>query len=229
MASEVMAILDFVERSPAKIIPGAIRNTNTKIVNRLLHGEDQAAAACALGLQQQDIRALTALQPGEAVALVEGQALPVKVKVPDIPLDWKVSVTDEEVREAMRAHYLEQPLPRPLPPITLQGPEPKQEQGLQATPEDNHDPLVRKFLSSPKFMKWAKAFAEKDQTLLIRYIAKTTALVVRDDREATEVAARIYIHLSGEEQMEHRVLALIRREIEVVRNGGEPRRGRQPA
>jgi len=215
-----------VDQSPSKITPDAIRNTNTKIIHRLLHQEDQVAAAYSLGLQPGEIQLLTALQPGEAIALVEGQSLPLKVKVPDIPIDWKTTVTDIEIREAMRAHYREQPLPKPLPPITLQ--EPGHQHETQASPKGGHERLVREFLSSTTFMRWARFFAAKDRALLARYIARTASFVVRDKVEAAEVATRIYLHLAGEEQVEHQTLALIRQEIEVNHSRGEPRQRKQP-
>jgi hypothetical protein len=87
---------------------------------------------------------------------------------------------------------------------------------------------VREFLSSTTFMRWARFFAAKDRALLARYIARTTSFVVRDKGEAAEVATRIYLHLAGEEQVEHQTLALIRQEIEVSHSRGEPRQRKHP-
>jgi DNA helicase HerA-like ATPase len=70
MLSEIRAYgqgLLIVDQVPARLIPDAIKNTNLKIVHRLVARDDRdAMASCmALRLDQEDI--IAELQRGEAI------------------------------------------------------------------------------------------------------------------------------------------------------------------
>jgi DNA helicase HerA-like ATPase len=70
MLSEIRAYgqgLMIVDQVPARLIPDAIKNTNLKIVHRLVARDDRDAMASGMGLRpdQEDMIAL--LQLGEAI------------------------------------------------------------------------------------------------------------------------------------------------------------------
>jgi len=102
------------EQIPGKLAPDAIKNTNLKIIHRLVADDDRRLVGSTLNLNESQTRFLATLQLGEAVAYAEGMQQPVLVSVPRsaaAPRD--VSVDD--VRQAMSGFWgrhrdLRQPL-----------------------------------------------------------------------------------------------------------------------
>lgn len=70
------------EQMPQKLVRDAIGNTGLKIVHGLSSYEDREALASAMRLNDQQREALAALQPGEAVAYVQGEEAAVRIAVP---------------------------------------------------------------------------------------------------------------------------------------------------
>ena len=91
-----------VEQIPSKLLPDVIKNTNAKIVHRLVSHDDQALLASTLGLEEKEAIYLTSLRTGHALYAKEGMQRPieVKVKIDQTFPDRKVS--DSKVRRDMR-------------------------------------------------------------------------------------------------------------------------------
>ena len=69
------------EQIPTKIAPDVIKNTNTKIIHRLVSIDDQIAVGTGLGLEEQECRYLNQLSAGTALAHKEGMSKPVEISV----------------------------------------------------------------------------------------------------------------------------------------------------
>lgn len=91
------------EQIPLKLTPDAIKNTNLKIVHRLLAEDDRRAVGSAMNLGEPQIRALSTLACGEAAVGMEGMLKAVLVRVPLSPAkSCTSSVTPAEVRQSMQ-------------------------------------------------------------------------------------------------------------------------------
>ena len=69
------------EQIPTKIAPDVIKNTNTKIIHRLVSLDDQIAVGTGLGLEEHECRYLNQLSAGTALAHKEGMSKPVEIAV----------------------------------------------------------------------------------------------------------------------------------------------------
>jgi hypothetical protein len=69
------------EQIPTKIAPDVIKNTNTKIIHRMVSYDEQVAVGAGLGLSDQESRYLSQLSTGFAIAHKEGMAKPVEISV----------------------------------------------------------------------------------------------------------------------------------------------------
>ncbi|MCP4565923.1 MAG: ATP-binding protein [Bosea sp.] len=90
------------EQIPVKLVPDAIKNTNLKIIHRLLAKDDREAVGTTMNLDQGQIDHLARLQKGEAIVYAERLLNPVLLKVPLSP----AKESAPKVREAdlARAH-----------------------------------------------------------------------------------------------------------------------------
>ena len=70
-----------VEQIPSKITPDAIKNTATKIIHRIMAGDDREYVGNAMVLDKEQIDALAYLKVGEAVFLNEEYHAPMKVVI----------------------------------------------------------------------------------------------------------------------------------------------------
>jgi hypothetical protein len=70
-----------VEQIPSKLLPDVIKNTNAKIVHRLVSRDDQALLASTLGLEDGEAIYLTSLRTGHALYAREGMQRPIEVDV----------------------------------------------------------------------------------------------------------------------------------------------------
>ena len=86
-----------VEQIPSKLLPDVIKNTNTKIVHRLVSRDDQALLASTLGLEEHEAIYLTSLRTGHALYEKEGMQRPIEVKIKQTPHSRRVS--DDKVHE----------------------------------------------------------------------------------------------------------------------------------
>ncbi len=69
------------EQIPVKLTPDVVKNTNLKIVHRLLARDDRDALAGAMAMTDDQARHLSLLQVGEAVAFCEGNDGPMLLKM----------------------------------------------------------------------------------------------------------------------------------------------------
>ena len=80
-----------VEQIPSKLLPDVIKNTNTKIVHRLVSRDDQALLASTLGLEEHEAIYLTSLQTGHALYAREGMQRPIEVEIKQTVPQRKIS------------------------------------------------------------------------------------------------------------------------------------------
>lgn len=98
------------EQIPTKIAPDVIKNTNTKIIHRLVSSDDQTAVGSSLGLTDDEARYLNQLSTGVALAHKEGMSKPVEIiltnDLPSFPVDdLKVGrESSKEYANAARLH-----------------------------------------------------------------------------------------------------------------------------
>lgn len=70
MLSEIRAYgqgMMIVDQVPARLIPDAVKNTNCKIVHRLVARDDRAAVAACMALRPEQEEIIAVLPPGEAI------------------------------------------------------------------------------------------------------------------------------------------------------------------
>jgi hypothetical protein len=92
-----------VEQIPTKLLPDVIKNTNAKIVHRLVANDDQALLSSSLGLAQDEAIYLTSLRTGHALYLKEGMHRPVEVEIhSSVP---SIRISHDKVKRSMRASF----------------------------------------------------------------------------------------------------------------------------
>ncbi|WP_169703219.1 ATP-binding protein [Candidatus Kuenenia stuttgartiensis] len=80
-----------VEQIPTKIAPDVIKNTNTKIVHRLVSKDDQTLLAGSLNQSDEDALYLGSLKTGHALCHKEGMDKPIEVEINYSDDSWQVS------------------------------------------------------------------------------------------------------------------------------------------
>lgn len=91
-----------VDQIPTKLAPEVIKNTNLKIAHRIVSGDDQMALATAMAMSERQQRALATLTRGRAAVFVDGEDVPLLVKVPKVEVKARgATVDDERVRTHM--------------------------------------------------------------------------------------------------------------------------------
>jgi hypothetical protein len=95
------------EQIPTKIAPDVIKNTNTKIIHRLVSSDDQRGVGASLGLPEEDCHYLNQLSTGFALVHKEGMARPIEVHIHQT-LHNK-PVTDDLVRDRWKSLSTENP------------------------------------------------------------------------------------------------------------------------
>jgi len=89
-----------VEQIPSKILPDVIKNTNAKIVHRIVAADDQQLMASSLGLAPEEALHLTSLTIGHALAMKEGMQRPVEVAI-NAPRQ-STRISHDKVRRTMQ-------------------------------------------------------------------------------------------------------------------------------
>lgn len=90
-----------VEQIPSKISPDVIKNSNTKIVHRLVSKEDQSLLAGSLSIGDHDALYLNRLKVGHALCHKEGMGRPVECTVlSDVDSH---AISDEKVKRTMES------------------------------------------------------------------------------------------------------------------------------
>jgi hypothetical protein len=101
-----------VDQVPAKLAPDAIKNTNLKIIHRLVAGDDRALVGTTMNLSEPQKRHLAALPSGQAVVYAEGRNAPYLVQIPDhagLQGYGAAKITNEAVKRLMHGKIA--PLP----------------------------------------------------------------------------------------------------------------------
>jgi len=94
-----------VEQIPTKISPDVIKNSNTKIVHRLVSSDDQSLLAGSLGISVEDALYLTRLKTGHTLCHKEGMERPVECVVIDDVSSYAIS--DEKIFKEMSKEKFE--------------------------------------------------------------------------------------------------------------------------
>jgi hypothetical protein len=93
-----------VDQIPTKLAPEVIKNTNLKIAHRIVSSDDQMALATAMAMSERQQRALATLTRGRAAVFVDGEDVPLLVKVPKVEVKARAATVDDE---RVRAHMTE--------------------------------------------------------------------------------------------------------------------------
>ena len=118
MLSEIRAYGQGVliaEQIPTKLSPDAVKNTNLKIMHRVVAEDDRDVMGGAMNLDEAQKRYVTTLPTGWAVAYAEGADRPYLIEIYNFKgTNVKGRVKDKQVRGAMQ-QFCSQPLYDPLP------------------------------------------------------------------------------------------------------------------
>jgi len=96
------------EQAPTKLIPDAIKNTNLKIIHRLVAADDRALVGSSMHLNDQQQRRLALLETGDCVVFREGLLNPVLIHVPRATASVP-SMDDAVLGLRTKAFYREHP------------------------------------------------------------------------------------------------------------------------
>lgn len=118
MLSEIRAYGEGVliaEQIPTKLAPDAIKNTNLKIVHRLLAGDDREVLSATMNMDEAQSRYLTTLRTGQAVIYAEGADHPYLLGMENFKARLAgARVTDADVQQVM-APVVRGPVYAPTP------------------------------------------------------------------------------------------------------------------
>ncbi len=94
-----------VDQSPAKLHPDVLRGTSLKIAHRLAAEDDRRAVGGCMGMQPDQIRALSSLRVGEAAVFGEGSHSSMLVQVAPHP-PWETRLSGPvDLRRHMRPFF----------------------------------------------------------------------------------------------------------------------------
>jgi hypothetical protein len=111
------------EQIPTKLTPDAIKNTNLKVIHRLVAADDRKVLAGAMNMDESQEKFLGTLPPGRAAVFAEQADHPYLVEVADSKKRLTGNVSDADIAQAMQAFSQRQPYePAPeysryLPPV----------------------------------------------------------------------------------------------------------------
>ena len=91
--------LIIVDQIPNKLAPEVIKNTNTKIIHKLLARDDKETVGDAMLMDDKQKAFLSALGTGEAVVFTENLVKPVHVAIQAVTDTNEVEISEEVVRE----------------------------------------------------------------------------------------------------------------------------------
>lgn len=99
-----------VEQIPVKLIPDAIKNTNLKIVQRMVAADDREVMGETINLDDKQKKFIATLQVGEAIAYAEGLHKPFLIKIPNYKDKLPpVRTSNQIVSNLMRKYYYSNP------------------------------------------------------------------------------------------------------------------------
>jgi len=103
------------EQIPSKLTPDVIKNTNLKLVHRLLAQDDRELVGSAMNMNEAQTRRLSTLGQGQAVVYAEGEDHPLLVHVENFKAQRRLEIPlDSELRSIVESYIvLGQYLPTP--------------------------------------------------------------------------------------------------------------------
>ncbi|KUG26048.1 putative atp-binding protein [hydrocarbon metagenome] len=94
------------EQIPAKLTPDAIKNTNLKIVHRLVAEDDRKLVGSTMNLTDSQIRYLTTLEAGQGIAYTEGMNKPVLLTIPLTSIkSFYKEVSNQDLQKSMNSFW----------------------------------------------------------------------------------------------------------------------------
>jgi len=100
------------EQIPVKLAPDVIKNTNLKLLHRVVSLDDREAVGFTMNLDEFQIKHISTIDRGMAAAFAEGMDKPVMIYVPsfkDEHFDSSVVLDDAKVKKLMSDCYRENP------------------------------------------------------------------------------------------------------------------------
>lgn len=98
------------EQIPVKLTPDAIKNTNLKIVQRMVAKDDREVLGETMNLNEKQKKFITTLEVGEAIAYAEGLHKSILIKIPNYKLQMPSGGTsDQVVSKLMQRYYSSNP------------------------------------------------------------------------------------------------------------------------
>ncbi len=137
MLSEIRAYGEGVliaEQIPAKLAPDAIKNTNLKVVHRVVAEDDRKVMGGAMNMSDEQERYVTTLRTGQAVVYAEGADKPYLVAVPPFKGQRTTARPNDKVIAAAM---------RPVTQSPLYDPAPGYSQYVQRDAAGHFDPEIR--------------------------------------------------------------------------------------
>jgi hypothetical protein len=105
MLAEVRAYgqaIVIADQVPVRLAPDVLKNTNLKVVHRLVAGDDRDAMAAAMSMTPEQSQQLAMLAPGRAAVFSEGDHMPAIVAIPKAKdLSQTPAIDDAAVAAAM--------------------------------------------------------------------------------------------------------------------------------
>ncbi len=94
------------EQIPTKLTPDAVKNTNLKIVHRLIAEDDRKVVGSTMNLSGSQIRYLTTLEAGQGIAYTEGMNKPVLLTIPLTPIkSSNKEVSNQDLQKSMSSFW----------------------------------------------------------------------------------------------------------------------------
>jgi hypothetical protein len=151
------------EQVPVKLLPDAIKNTNLKIVHRMVAQDDREIVGGTMNLTPPQTRFLTTLSTGQAVVYTEGMRKPVHLQVGLAPVKRSGGrVRADEIAATMRPFY--QKHPEVLYPFAGCKTCPKCSRALRCGAKESDPAFEQPFLALFNAMREGIAVAEKAYT-----------------------------------------------------------------
>ena len=113
MLSEVRAYgqgILIAEQIPIKLAPDALKNTNLKLMHRLVAADDREALGGTMNLDESQLRVVASLPVGRAVAYAEGADGPYLLQI----INYKQRLVGRRVRDAQIAQAVQKTVRTPL-------------------------------------------------------------------------------------------------------------------
>lgn len=97
------------DQVPVRLAPDVLKNTNLKVVHRIVAGDDRDAMAAAMSMNPAQSRHLTTLTPGQAAVFSEGDHTPAIVQIPKSKDSPRTPTIDDTAVAAAMARWRSDP------------------------------------------------------------------------------------------------------------------------